>query len=208
MTGNPWRCVAMIALVFPLFLLVGCSSDETALVLEVERGTRASNPDEVIFRVHRTDIASDPREAVAPLTGPAAKTFPLQLVLVADGGSTATFEVGIEGRQGGVVVATGVPAQASSRIAFVAGQVVTHRFMLNALGPSTETDASPPPMTVAPSSSPADAGAATCATACMDDCQTGVCTAGGTCEPAPDGTPCSGKPKKICRGGACVKAEH
>jgi hypothetical protein len=141
--------------VLAVIVLGACSSSETAIVLEVRDGGVAGI-DDVRFAVRRVDVAEPARETVAPLSGPNAKRFPLTLVLVADGPGSTVFEVTIEGRQAGAVVAAGIPASGSSRVHFVNGQVVTHRFMLQPLVAPTNTDAGAP--TEPPPASGADAG--------------------------------------------------
>jgi hypothetical protein len=118
---------------------VGCASSETAIVLEADPGTLPGDVmDEVVFHVRRLDVPDAVREAVAPLAGPGAKAFPLELVLVAGRGSSARFDVDVVARKGGVVVATGIPARSWTEIGFESGQVVRYRFILRAdnAGPS------------------------------------------------------------------------
>ena len=140
--------------------LEACPSGETAIVLEVQAGPTSGGLDEVLFRVRRVDVPEAEREAVAPLTGPEGKRFPLTLVLVADGPGVATFDVAIEGRHAGVVVAMGVPVSGTTRVEFVRGQVVTHRFVLNPLAPDApKPDAGPATVTETPPASGPDGGA-------------------------------------------------
>jgi hypothetical protein len=137
--------------------VAACSSRETAIVLEVSQGAVAPL-EEVRFAIQRVDVAEPVREALVPLSGENAKRFPVRLVLVNDAPGGAAFEVAIEGRQAGVVVANGIPAGGSSHVEFVNGQVVTQRFVLEPLGGPANPDAGPATASETPAGSPADAG--------------------------------------------------
>jgi hypothetical protein len=117
---------------------MACSARQTAIVLEVNKGVAPETLEEVVFRVRRVDIADAGREAVAPVKGPGAKPFPLEVVLVSQPGSTARFDVSIEGRDGGRVMAVAVPAEGEGPgpVTFVANQVIRRRYVLQPLGAS------------------------------------------------------------------------
>src|SRR3954467_9000165 len=108
-------------------MLASCGAQKTALVLEAVSYLPPGALDDVVFRVNGDGLPGGAREAVAPLTGPGAKNFPLQLALVADDETTGAFAVTVQGRTAGQVTALGIPEDAAP-IAFVPGEVVTRRF--------------------------------------------------------------------------------
>jgi hypothetical protein len=119
------------------FLLIAfalaCDSHQTAIVLEAHSELSPGAVDEVLFAVSGPGLAGGSRQAVAPLSGPEAREFPLTLVLLQDsGGAGGPFSVAIEGHKAGTLAARAVPTDGSSPVAFVDGQVVRRRFVLRA----------------------------------------------------------------------------
>jgi hypothetical protein len=150
-------------------LALSCDSNQTAIVLEAQSEMPPEALDQVVFRVSGPGLDGGTQEALAPLTGPAARHFPLTLVLVGSGaGSGGPFTVSIEGRKGGTAVAQGVPLDAAP-VAFVPGKVSRHRFVLRPLGGA---DAGAGPMSVPPGARTMPPGCGpgcVCAQSCTKD---------------------------------------
>jgi hypothetical protein len=118
---------ARVGVIIAVVSATACSPRQTAIVLEVDKGVALETLEDVVFHVRRVDIADPGRQAVASVKGSGAKSFPLELVLVSQPGSKARFDVSIEGRNGGTVMAVGVPAEGPGPVAFVANQVIRRR---------------------------------------------------------------------------------
>jgi hypothetical protein len=182
-----------------LSLAWSCESSQTALVLEALSELPADALDEVVFRVSGPGIDGGTREAVAPLVGPDARSFPLTLVLLGSGAATGPFAVAIEGRKEGAVRAQGAAADPAP-ITFVPGKVSRRQFVLRGLAgpsampppPSPPPDAGAQPMSMPPPDMPPGCGAGcVCAETCAGgrrcgcsmgcDCQF-TCEGGAKCE--------------------------
>lgn len=189
------RAVALLGLLF------GCSSSSTALVFEAESELAPGALDEVAFRVTGPGLDGGSGEALAPLSGPEARAFPLTLVLVRDhSGAGGPFSVEVEGRRAGAVVARGVPAEGVTSFAFVDGLVMHHRFLLRAPDattalppdagvPSPATPAMPDPPACPPPQSCGKETACRCPPGCAcqfgcaaEKCQIDCAGAGTSCD--------------------------
>lgn len=114
-------------------LLAACRGEQTAVVLEATSAMPAGALDDVVFQVSGDALDGGAREAVAALSGPGAKTFPLQLVLVSDDARTDVLQVTVQGRKAGTVKARGIPEDGATPIAFVPGRVTVYRFVLRSV---------------------------------------------------------------------------
>jgi hypothetical protein len=188
--------VTRLPLVFGLAL--ACATEQTAIVLEAVNETEAPL-EEVVFRVSGPGLDGGARETSAPVTGPEARRFPLTLVLLGSSGTMAgPYQVTIEGRRAGQVVAQAVRLDGESPVVFSPGKVVHYRFALRSPAtpeatppvmppPVTMPPAMPPPMTMPPAMTPpmmpppADAGACTAADTCSGDHHCG-CAPGCSCQ--------------------------
>jgi hypothetical protein len=145
-------------------MALGCGTDRTAIVLEAVN--EAQEPiEQVVFRVSGPGLDGGAREAAAQVAGPEARSFPLTLVLVGSDSTIAgPFEVTIDGRRSGQVVAQAVRIGGESPVAFIPGQVVHYRFALRSGGSPSSTPpdvpdpmtppATPPPMMTPPATPP------------------------------------------------------
>lgn len=139
-------------LLWALLAAAACHEDATAVVLEVQPGAPRLQLDEVVFHVEGPGLGASGRDAHAAVNGPAAKPFPLTLVLLRDAGSPGPFVVSIYALKGGERAAVGVPAAGSTgAVAFQDGQTVRRAYELRAS--TSAPDAAPAPVAL-------DAGAA------------------------------------------------
>jgi hypothetical protein len=206
MESFKWLCQRVVPLAFAA--LSACAPAQTAIILEANSDLPANAVDEVAFKVRRTDLADEGREALTPLTGPDARTFPLRLVLVSDRDSAARFSVSVEGRKAGAVTATGVPESDGGPIVFVPGQVVKHSFRLRprsageagttstgtAPGPDAGAAPAPSAMPATPATPPAPGPGGACGG------PSGACASGLTCLA---GRCCASDCRQDCLAGTC-----
>jgi hypothetical protein len=148
--ARPAGPLAIVAWLTALGALAsGCQGEATVIVLEAVVEDAPPEPfEEVRFLVSGPGLEAGGRVAVAPLTGPEARTFPLRLVLEPEAPGAGPFEVSVTGWRQGVARATA--AGDGAAVAFVAGQVVRRRFVFGARTPAPPADGGAGAAPVAP----------------------------------------------------------